>query len=127
MRSTINTLDLLNKVAQIIFDKKGTNILGLDLRDLSTISDYAIIAEGAVDRHVIAIAHTIIEELEKIGVKPFRVEGMQTGDWVVVDYAEFMVHLFMPGLRDKYLLEELWRKGKIIELKIDLSPQIGSK
>lgn len=122
MRS-INTLDLLNKVAQIIFDKKGMNILALDLRDISTISDYAIIAEGAVDRHVIAIAHAIIEDLEKIGVKAFRVEGMQTGDWVVIDYAEFMVHLFMPGIREKYLLEELWRKGKLVELKIELSPQ----
>jgi ribosome-associated protein len=110
--------DILNKAAQVIYDKKGMNILCLDLRNVSTLTDYAIIGEGAVNRHVIAIAQALIEELEKNGLKPVRVEGLQTGDWVVVDYVEFMVHLFMPGIRDRYQLEELWRKGKIIDLKI---------
>lgn len=119
--NSINTVDLLNKVAQIIFDKKGTNILGLDVRNISTISDFIIIAEGAVARHVIAIAKSIIEEFSNMGIKPVRVEGLQTGDWVVIDYVDFMVHLFMPGIRDKYQLEQLWREGKIIDLKIDLS------
>ncbi len=113
--------DILNKAAQVIYDKKGMNILCLDLKNISTITDYVIIAEGAVNRHVIAIAQAVVDELEKSGLKPVRVEGLQTGDWAVLDFGEFMVHLFMPGIRDRYQLEELWRKGKIIDLKILLA------
>lgn len=116
---SINSIhDTLNKTAQVIYDKKGMNILCLDLRGMSSITDFVIIAEGAVHRHVIAIAHAIVDELATLNLKPVRVEGLQTGDWVVLDYGEFMVHLFMPGIRDRYQLEGLWRKGKIIDLKI---------
>jgi len=117
MHST-NITQNLNKAAQVIYDKKGLNILCLDLRHISTITDYAIIAEGAVNRHVIAIAHAVIDEMAKMGLKPVRIEGLQSGDWAVIDFGEFMVHLFMPGIRDRYQLEELWRKGTIIDLKI---------
>ncbi|HSX04639.1 MAG TPA: ribosome silencing factor [Rhabdochlamydiaceae bacterium] len=121
INSTTNVFEHLNKTAQVIYDKKGMNILCLDLRNISTITDYAIIAEGAVNRHVVALAQAIMGELAKHGLKPIRAEGMQTGDWVVLDFVEFMVHLFMPGIRDRYQLEELWRKGKIIDLKILLA------
>jgi len=110
---------LLNSIAQVIFDKKGSNILALDLRGVSTITDYVVIAEGNVDRHVIAIASAIEQTLTEQGIKPVHVEGLQTGDWVVLDYLQIMVHLFMPGLRDKYQLEQLWREGEIIDLQIE--------
>jgi ribosome-associated protein len=119
---TKDILTLLNIVAQTIFDKKGMNILGIDIQGISSITDFIIIAEGTVDRHVIAIAKTIIDRLKEKGLKPLYSEGLQVGDWLVLDYGQFMVHLFMPGLRDKYRLEELWRQGKIIPLKIDLNP-----
>ncbi len=108
----------LNKAAQIIVDKKGFNILALDVRGLSSITDYILIAEGNVDRHVAAIAHAIMEGM---GEKPLYVEGLQTGDWVVIDYSEIMIHLFMPGLREKYQLERLYPDSKIVELDIDYS------
>jgi ribosome-associated protein len=120
--------ETLNKTAQILYDKKGMNILCLDLRGLSTITDFVIIAEGAVGRHVVALAQAVMDELAKLGLKPMRVEGMQTGDWVVIDYVEFMVHLFMPGIRDRYQLETLWGKGKIVDLNIlveDLNGEPG--
>ncbi len=119
---TKDILTILNLVAQTIFDKKGSNILGLDIQGISSISDFVIIAEGAVDRHVVAIAKAIIDCLKDEGLRPLFFEGLQTGDWVVLDYGQFMVHLFMPGLRDKYRLEDLWKKGKILSLKIDLDP-----
>ncbi|HSX12389.1 MAG TPA: ribosome silencing factor [Rhabdochlamydiaceae bacterium] len=120
----INSIhEVLNKTAQVIYDKKGMNILCLDLRGISTITDFVVIAEGAVNRHVVAIAQAIMDELSHLNLKPVRVEGLQTGDWVVLDYVEFMVHLFMPGIRDRYQLEGLWRKGKIVELKILISNQ----
>lgn len=110
----------LNTIAQTIFDKKGTNILALDVKGVSQLTDYVIIAEGNVDRHVIAIAHDLIGVLKELGCAPLRVEGIKSGDWIVIDGSNYMVHLFMPGLRDKYSLEELFRKGQIVDLKIDL-------
>lgn len=110
----------LNAIAQTIFDKKGSNILALDVREISSLTDYVIIAEGNVDKHVIAIAQAIIERLQQLGYPPIYVEGIKTGDWVVIDYMHIMVHLFMPGLRDKYQLEQLWREGEIVDLQIDV-------
>lgn len=111
-------LFVLNKIAQSIYNKKGVNILALDVQGVSSMSDYVIIAEGNVDRHVVAIAHSIEQELSEIGEKAFHIEGLQVGDWIVLDYLNIMVHLFMPGLRDKYQLEQLWRNGKIVDLNI---------
>jgi ribosome-associated protein len=110
----------LNRIAQIIFDKKGSNILALDLRKVSSFADFVIIAEGNVDKHVSAIANAIAEELKKIGLKPSYIEGLQQGDWVVLDYLDVMVHIFEPGLRERYRLEDLWKEGSIIDVKIDI-------
>ena len=110
----------LNTIAQTIFDKKGINILALDVKGISGLTDYVVIAEGNVDRHVVAIAQDLIAQLKKMGDPPLYVEGLQNGDWVVIDGSSYMIHLFMPGLRDKYSLEELFRKGRVVNLKIDL-------
>lgn len=110
----------LNKIAQIIFDKKGSNILALDLRRVSSFADFVILAEGNVDKHVSAIARAIVEELKKIGLNPSYIEGLQQGDWAVLDYLDVMVHIFEPGLREKYRLEDLWKEGSIIDVKIDV-------
>lgn len=109
---------LLDQVAQTIFDKKGVNILALDVRGISSITDYVVIAEGMVDRHVIALAHEIEHDLKARGEKVVNIEGLQHGDWVVLDYGAYMIHLFMPGIRERYRLEELYRDGKIINLNI---------
>ncbi len=112
---------LLNRIAQAIFDKKGMNILGLDVRGISSLTDYVIIAEGNVDKHVVAIAQAVIEVLKQEGCNPIHVEGLQTGDWVVIDFLDIMVHLFMPGLREKYRLEDLWKEGQLFDLTINTS------
>ena len=122
-----NPLFYLNAVGQAIFDKKGSNILALDVREISTLTDFVVIAEGNVDKHVIALAHAVIQSLEKLGQKPLWVEGMKAGDWVVIDYLNIMVHLFMPGLRDKYQLEQLWREGHVVDLQIDLNPRLQNQ
>jgi len=114
-------VEILNLIAQVIYDKKGINILGLDVNGLSNIADFIIIAEGNVDRHVTAIARAVIEELREQGITPIHTEGLQSGDWVVLDYAGIMVHLFMPGYRERYSLEKLWSESKIVDLEIDVS------
>ena len=114
---TDNT-QLLNIIAQALFDKKGSNILALDVRNISTLTDYFLIAEGNVDKHVVALAKEVIERLKKEGETPAHVEGLDPGDWVVIDYMEIVIHLFKPGLRDKYRLEELWSGGVIVDLNL---------
>ena len=113
-----DSLRLVNLISQAIFDKKGNNIIALDVRGVSSLTDFIIIAEGNVDRHVLAIANEIEKTLTDEGEKPLRVEGRQNGDWVILDYGVIMVHLFMPGIREKYQLEKLWSEGKLVELEL---------
>lgn len=114
-----STDKILNVIAQTIFDKKGMNILALDVRDVSTLTDFFIIAEGTVDRHVSSIGSGIIEELHKLGLQPLHVEGIKEGDWVIIDYGDILIHLFIPDLREKYALETLFGDAKIVDLTID--------
>jgi ribosome-associated protein len=115
-----NPLEILQTIAQTIYDKKGFNILVLDLQEISTVTDYVVIAEGNVDRHLQSIASAIIEELEKHNHKSFHTEGFDSGDWVVIDYLDMMIHLFLPKIREKYQLERLWKQGKIVDLDIKI-------
>jgi ribosome-associated protein len=109
---------VLNLIAQTLYNKKGFNILALDVRGISTLTDFFLIAEGNVDKHVIALAKEVIGALKKENEGPSHVEGLDQGDWIVIDYLEIVVHLFKPGLREKYRLEELWREGKIYDLEL---------
>lgn len=115
----MDSIEFLNLIAQAVYDKKGANILGLDIRGVSSLTDYFIIAEGGVDRHVKAIADAIREEALKAGIHPIMAEGEDVGDWCVLDFGEVIVHLFIPTMRQKYALEELWTEGKIVDLKIE--------
>jgi ribosome-associated protein len=110
---------LLNLIAQIISDKKGVNIVALDIGKLSSLTDYMIIAEGRIERHIKAIADFIIFELKKKKIFPYKVEGRMSGGWIVLDYSVVIVHLFVSNLREKYSLEKLWSKGKKVNLKIE--------
>jgi ribosome-associated protein len=117
----------LTRAAQVIYDKKGFNILVLDVMDICTMTDYFIIAEGTVDRHVKALSQAIVDEFALRGMEPLRMEGQQEGDWIVLDYVDFVIHLFLPELREKYALEELWREGRVVDVKIDTKkPELKS-
>lgn len=117
----MESLEFLHVVAQAIYDKKGANIIALDLRDVSTLTDFFIIAEGGVDRHVKALADIIQEEAQKCGIKLLMAEGEKSGDWCVLDFGSLIVHLFIPSLRQKYALENLWAEGKIVDLRLKIS------
>ena len=116
--------DNLSAIAQVIYDKKGFNILALDVQGLSSITDFLLIAEGNVDRHVSAIAHAVVKELAERGEKPVHTEGVETGDWAVLDYGDVVVHIFSPGLRERYSLERLWKDSKIVDVAIDVSKPV---
>jgi ribosome-associated protein len=110
----------LDSIAQAIYDKKGFNILALDVRGFSTMTDFYLIAEGNIDRHVKALGQTIREVLAASGSKLLHMDGDKTSDWLVLDYGDIVIHLFVPELRDKYALEQLWKEAKIVDLHIEL-------
>jgi ribosome-associated protein len=89
-------------------ERKGRDLLLLDLRHLSDATDYFLLVSGTSDLHVRAIAEHILDELRKAGVRPGHVEGLRGGRWVLLDYIDFVVHVFHPGARDFYQLERLW-------------------
>lgn len=121
----MSDIKILNRVAQAIYDKKGFNILVLDVRGICSITNYFIIAEGSVDRHVKAICHSLENDLLKEGEHPVRIEGEQEGDWIVLDYLDFIVHLLTPEMRERYSLETLWSKGSVVDVVIDTTaPEI---
>ena len=110
--------ELISSVAQTIYDKKGYNIVVIDVKGVSSFTDYFIIAEGNIDRHVKAISRSIQETAREAGHSITHIEGMEEGDWVVLDYLDFIVHIFTPELRDRYRLEEVWKEGKVLDIAI---------
>ena len=111
----------VKSLAQAIYAKKGENIIGIDVRGISSLSDYILIASGNVDRHVIALCREVEREMLKGKQKPAFVEGKQSGDWIIIDFFEIMIHLLVPEMREKYQLERLWPDGKLIELGLEKS------
>jgi ribosome-associated protein len=106
-----SSLDLPKDIARavdLLFDRKALEVTLLDLRGISSATDYFLIASGTSDTHVGAIADNVIEELKKDGVRPLNVEGERQGRWVLIDYFDFVVHVFHPTARAFYQLERLW-------------------
>ena len=96
------------RAAEIALDLKAQDIVILDLRGISTATDYFVIAGGTSDVQVKAIANRVVDDLKREGVRPQHVEGLRGGRWILVDYVDFVVHVFHPQARDFYQLEALW-------------------
>ncbi|MQA90043.1 MAG: ribosome silencing factor [Gemmatimonas sp.] len=107
-RSTSDLPRDVNRAIELLFDRKADDVVLLDLRPVSGATDFFVIATGRSDTHVTAIADYLVDELKRDGVRPFGVEGMRSGRWVLVDYVDFVVHVFHPAARDFYQLERLW-------------------
>jgi ribosome-associated protein len=91
-----------------IQDLKGHQLMVLDLRGLSDATDYFVIASGTSDAHVRGIAESVLEKLRRGGHYAHHVEGLPGGRWVLLDFVDFVVHLFHPETRAFYQLERLW-------------------
>jgi ribosome-associated protein len=102
-------------------DKKASNIVVLDLRDIASFAEFFIICSGANQRQVQAVCDEIGEQLKKqLSVRAVRIEGYKTGEWVLIDYGDFIVHVFDKDAREFYDLERLWRDARRVELPSDL-------
>jgi ribosome-associated protein len=89
-------------------DKKASDLVVLDLRGLASFTDFFLLATGSSHRQLKAIADAIEEELAGMRVKPNHVEGYPHGDWILMDYVDFVIHIFTPRSRTYYDLERLW-------------------
>jgi ribosome-associated protein len=98
----------LQVVSAALEDLKAVDATFLDVRHLTTVTDTMVVASGRSDRHVRAIAGEIVIQAKKAGFRPIGVEGQQSGDWVLVDLGDVVVHVMLPRVREFYNLEKLW-------------------
>lgn len=107
--------DYLKTIGSAIENKKGFNTVVLDVRSVCRMTDFFIFTEGNVGIHVKAISESIIQDLKPERLAPLNIEGMSFGEWVVLDYGFIIIHVFIPSIRDKYRLEELWKDGLVVQ------------
>jgi ribosome-associated protein len=109
-------LGLLRTAADAAVGKKAIDPVAIDLRDVAGVADYFLICSGSSEVQVKAIAEAVEEKLGELAVKPWHVEGMEGRRWVLLDYVEFVVHVFHEKTREYYLLERLWGDASRVDL-----------
>jgi len=108
--------DALQRVLAALADRKAVDPVVLDLRGISGATDYFVIVSGTSDAHVRGMADHLVTALAPAGVKPHHVEGLPQGRWGLLDYVDFVVHVFHPELRKFYQLERLWGDAPVLAL-----------
>ncbi|HET9500622.1 MAG TPA: ribosome silencing factor [Marmoricola sp.] len=116
MTATDHALDLVHAAAQAASDKLAENIIAFDVSEQLVITDAFLLCSAANDRQVKAIVDAVEDSLREVGAKPVRREGERDGRWVLIDYAEIVVHVQHEEERSFYALERLWRDCPVIEL-----------
>lgn len=111
--------ELVQLVSQAVEDKKALEPVTLDIRGISFVADYFVICAGRTDVQVKAIAKEVEERLTEVGVSPQRVEGKSEGVWILLDYADFIVHVFRQQEREYYNLERLWADAQQVIPTVD--------
>lgn len=112
-----HVLEQVKVAAQAIWDKKGFEVVALRVREIVQYTDFLIVASATSDRHAAAIAdHVEASLLEKLGQKPIGVEGRTQGRWVLIDYSDFVVHIFHRPVRDYYEIERLYGDAPRVDL-----------
>jgi ribosome-associated protein len=95
-------------VTDALADMKALEVKVLDVRGLTDVADFMVIASGTSDRHVRSVAQRVVERTKEAGFRPHGVEGQQDSDWVLIDLNEMIVHVMLPRVREFYGLEKLW-------------------
>jgi len=109
--STDTSRELALRIADILAETPASDTVVLDIRELSTFSDFFVICSGENERQLRAISEKVQEELREDGVRPQRVEGTPNSGWIVLDYNDAIVHIFDQELRDFYKMERLWAEA----------------
>lgn len=104
----MNSEQLCELVINALEDGKAQDIVKLDVRDMTTVTDYMIVASGSSSRHVKALAEAVSDSSREAGHKPASIEGAQGSEWVLLDLQDTLVHVMLPRVREFYNLEKLW-------------------
>lgn len=107
-RAASDTHPHVRRAVRYALERKATEVTLLDLRDISSATDYFVIATGRSDVQVRAIAEHIVDSAKRDGARPEHIEGLDQGRWVLLDYIDYVVHVFHPAVREFYRLESLW-------------------
>lgn len=103
-------MKLLEQIVKVLEDKKAIDIKEVNIKDKTTIADYFVIASGTSNTHIKALADNVEEKLKEQGIKPAKIEGYNSGTWILMDYSDVIVHIFTEEEREHYNLEDLWEK-----------------
>ena len=107
---------LAHLAGELALEKKAFDVKILDLRKLSQVCDFFVICSASVEIHARAVADWVIENLEKRGISYWHNEGYQACRWILLDYVDVVIHIFLPGIREFYGLEKLWGDAEIEEV-----------
>jgi ribosome-associated protein len=105
------------RAAQLVHDMKAQDVILLDLKGVTDMSDYFLIATGTSDTHVRAIAQHVELEMKKAGAPAHHIEGAEQGRWALLDFVDVVVHVFHPTLRNFYQLERLWGDARTVPVE----------
>ena len=111
----MTSLEKAKNIAKILDKKKAIDIIGIETKELTVMSDYFIIASGTSNTHVRALADEVDDEMKKLGVEVDHIEGRATG-WILLDYNDVLVHVFQPESRHYYNIERLWNDAARVDL-----------
>ena len=111
----MTSLEKAKNIAKILDKKKAIDIIGIETKELTVMSDYFIIASGTSNTHVHALADEVDDEMKKLGVEVDHIEGRATG-WILLDYNDVLVHVFQPESRQYYNIERLWKDAARVDL-----------
>jgi ribosome-associated protein len=114
--STAPAIETARRAAQACLDNKATDVVLLDLKGVSDVTDFFVIASGTSDTHVRSTAEHVMEELKRSGTGTHHSEGVTQGRWVLLDFVDVVVHIFHPTLRQFYQLERLWSDAEVVAL-----------
>ncbi len=104
----MNSAKLTDLVVDALDDVKAQDIVKLDVRDMTTVTDFMIVASGTSSRHVQALVENVAEKAKAAGHRPLGIEGEDGGEWVLLDLQDTLVHVMLPKVREFYNLEKLW-------------------
>ena len=104
--------DLVKTVEDALSELKAKDVVRIDVRELTGVTDYMVIASGSSNRQVSALADSVIEKVKEVGRRPMGIEGKESGEWVLVDLGDIVVHIMQPATREFYDLEKLWQSAE---------------
>jgi len=121
----MNFRNLAKECAGLALTRKAKETLVLDVRKLTSITDYFVICSGRSDVHVETIAQWIVSELKDRGIRPLHIEGEGQAKWILIDYVGVIVHVFHEPVREFYGLEKLWAEGRKVKIEEEKLKKAG--